>query len=119
DSAKERDLIRKADAKIWAEAGSIPLYQRPQLVAVRSTLANVGAFGFEDPAYEDIGYRKPGAHGPGATGPAPHASSGAPGRSEDGTARPSRTAGSSDDTSGAPDKSGDRDAPATSDASAE
>ncbi|WP_255952373.1 ABC transporter family substrate-binding protein [Streptomyces odontomachi] len=63
DGGKARDLIKKADARIWAEAGSIPLYQRPQLVAVRTDLANVGAFGFEDPRYEDIGFRKGGAAG--------------------------------------------------------
>ncbi|MFI6346492.1 ABC transporter family substrate-binding protein [Streptomyces sp. NPDC050560] len=58
DGAKARDIMKKADARIWAEAGSIPLYQRPQLVAVRAGLANVGAFGFEAPRYEDIGFRK-------------------------------------------------------------
>ncbi|GHH81344.1 lipoprotein [Streptomyces sulfonofaciens] len=63
DSGKERDLVRKADARIWAAAGSIPLYQRPQLVAVRTNLVNVGAFGFEDPRYEDIGFLKAGSKG--------------------------------------------------------
>ncbi|MBC9711052.1 ABC transporter family substrate-binding protein [Streptomyces sp. TRM66268-LWL] len=58
DEGKARDLVRKADARIWAAAGSIPLYQRPQLVAVRPDLANTGAFGFESPSYEDIGFLK-------------------------------------------------------------
>ncbi|MDI3423516.1 ABC transporter family substrate-binding protein [Streptomyces luteolus] len=61
DEAKARELVRKADARIWAAAGSLPLYQRPQLYAARPNLANVGAFGFETPSYEDIGYLKRGA----------------------------------------------------------
>lgn len=58
DESKTRSLIRKADARIWAAAGSIPLYQRPQLVAARKNLANVGAFGFQTPVYEDMGFLK-------------------------------------------------------------
>ncbi|GHJ35749.1 ABC transporter family substrate-binding protein [Streptomyces sp. TS71-3] len=77
DTGKEMDLVRKADQRIWAEAGSIPLYQRPQLVAVRGNLANVGAFGFEDPHYQDIGFRKSGAEG-------------APGRPEEPEGSPAR-----------------------------
>ncbi|WP_329207751.1 ABC transporter substrate-binding protein [Streptomyces sp. NBC_00683] len=56
DAAASRDLLKQADARIWAAAGSIPLYQRPQLVAVNKKLANVGAFGFAAPRYEDIGF---------------------------------------------------------------
>ncbi|MEU6364462.1 ABC transporter family substrate-binding protein [Streptomyces sp. NPDC046931] len=60
DEDEERDLVRKADAHIWAAAGSIPLYQRPQLTAVRANLANAGAFGFQTPVYEDMGFLKKG-----------------------------------------------------------
>ncbi|MGI5195076.1 ABC transporter family substrate-binding protein [Streptomyces sp. CA-288835] len=60
DESKSRSLVRKADARIWAAAGSIPLYQRPQLVAARKNLVNAGAFGFETPVYEDMGYLKKG-----------------------------------------------------------
>ncbi|MGW0702059.1 ABC transporter family substrate-binding protein [Streptomyces sp. NPDC002867] len=63
DEDAARDLMRRADARIWAAAGSIPLYQRPELVAVRSGLVNVGAFGFATPVYQDIGYKKTGASG--------------------------------------------------------
>lgn len=56
DQNKEDDLLKQADARIWAAAGSIPLYQRPQLVAVRNGLKNVGAFGLESIRYQDIGY---------------------------------------------------------------
>ena len=58
DEKESRSLVRKADAGIWAAAGSIPLYQRPQLVAARPNLVNAGAFGFETPVYEDMGYLK-------------------------------------------------------------
>ncbi|MGB9995093.1 ABC transporter family substrate-binding protein [Streptomyces pseudogriseolus] len=64
DDSERRDLIRKADSRIWAAAGSIPLYQRPQLVAARETLANAGAFGFATPVYEDMGFLKKSAQGP-------------------------------------------------------
>ncbi|AZM55327.1 hypothetical protein DMA15_24445 [Streptomyces sp. WAC 01529] len=60
DEETSRSLVKKADARIWAEAGSIPLYQRPQLMAARPNLANAGAFGFQAPHYEDIGFLKPG-----------------------------------------------------------
>ncbi|MFC0599737.1 ABC transporter family substrate-binding protein [Streptomyces palmae] len=58
DEATARKLVSRVDARIWAAAGSIPLFQRPELVAVRKNLANVGAFGFATPRYQDIGFRK-------------------------------------------------------------
>ncbi|MFB7657043.1 MULTISPECIES: ABC transporter family substrate-binding protein [unclassified Streptomyces] len=63
DEGEARDLLRKADSRIWAAAGSIPLYQRPQLIAARKNLANAGAFGFETPVYQDMGFLKKGANG--------------------------------------------------------
>lgn len=68
DESAARDLMKQADARIWAAAGSIPLYQRPQLVAAKRSLANAGAFGFAVPRYQDIGFRKGGD--PGAEVPA-------------------------------------------------
>lgn len=50
DEEQSRELMRKADARIWAAAGSIPLFQRPELVAVKPGLANAGAFGLGAPA---------------------------------------------------------------------
>lgn len=58
DQEAAHEVLAKADARIWAAAGSIPLYQRPHLVATRKSLANVGAFGFASPRFQDIGYRK-------------------------------------------------------------
>ncbi|MFF0587872.1 ABC transporter family substrate-binding protein [Streptomyces sp. NPDC003781] len=63
DQKEAQDLLRKADSRIWAAAGSVPLYQRPQLVAARKNLANAGAFGFETPVYEDMGFLEKGARG--------------------------------------------------------
>ncbi|WBB63317.1 ABC transporter family substrate-binding protein [Streptomyces sp. WMMC500] len=57
DDEAAHELLTRADARIWAAAGSIPLYQRPQLVATTRDLANAGAFGFATPRYQDIGYR--------------------------------------------------------------
>ncbi|OKJ67806.1 ABC transporter family substrate-binding protein [Streptomyces sp. CB02261] len=58
DEEEARELVRQADARIWAAAGSIPLYQRPQLVAAKADLVNAGAWGFAVPRYQDIGYKK-------------------------------------------------------------
>ncbi len=57
DEKAARELMKQADARIWAAAGSIPLFQRPQLVAVDKKLANVGAFGFAAPATRTSGSR--------------------------------------------------------------
>lgn len=57
DTAEARRLTDQADSRIWAAAGSIPLYQRPELTALRTTVANAGAFGFQSPRYQDIGFR--------------------------------------------------------------
>lgn len=61
NESESRGLIRKADSRIWAAAGSIPLYQRPQLTAARKNVVNAGAFGFQTPVYEDMGFLKKGA----------------------------------------------------------
>ncbi|EGX58856.1 lipoprotein [Streptomyces zinciresistens K42] len=58
DESESRSLIRKADSRIWASVGSIPLYQRPELTAARTSVANAGAFGFGTPVYEDMGFLK-------------------------------------------------------------
>ncbi|MFE3639603.1 ABC transporter family substrate-binding protein [Streptomyces sp. NPDC059169] len=58
DEGAARELMKQADARIWAAAASIPLFQRPELVAAKHDLANAGAFGFATPRYQDIGFRK-------------------------------------------------------------
>ncbi|MFB6837491.1 ABC transporter family substrate-binding protein [Streptomyces sp. NPDC056361] len=59
DEEEARELVRQADARIWAAAGSIPLYQRPQLVAAKADLVNAGAWGLAGPRFQDIGFKKP------------------------------------------------------------
>ncbi|MDF2710253.1 ABC transporter family substrate-binding protein [Nonomuraea muscovyensis] len=56
DPARAREAVNEADRLIWQEVNVLPLYQRPQNVAVRATLANVGARGFYNLRYEDIGF---------------------------------------------------------------
>ncbi|MEV5825322.1 ABC transporter family substrate-binding protein [Spirillospora sp. NPDC052242] len=56
NSAEVHALVNRADRLVWQEALVLPLYQRPQLVAARVDLANIGACGFHQPAYEDIGF---------------------------------------------------------------
>ncbi|MFI0482007.1 ABC transporter family substrate-binding protein [Actinomadura sp. 9N215] len=59
DPARIHVLVNRTDRLIWRQASVLPLYQRPQLVAVRAGLANVGACGFFEPAYQDIGFTSP------------------------------------------------------------
>ncbi|GGP10072.1 ABC transporter family substrate-binding protein [Nonomuraea glycinis] len=56
DPEGARADVNAADKLIWKQASVLPLYQRPQLVAVRETLANVGARGFHELRYQDIGF---------------------------------------------------------------
>ncbi|MEC3996758.1 ABC transporter family substrate-binding protein [Actinacidiphila sp. DG2A-62] len=58
DASAARDLTAQADSRIWAAAGSIPLYQRPEVVAQRTTVANAGAFGFQTPDFTTLGFTK-------------------------------------------------------------
>ena len=52
------DYINQADKLIWQEGHSLTLYQRPQITAVKATLANVGSYGFQSIPYTDIGFQK-------------------------------------------------------------
>ncbi|WP_433183848.1 ABC transporter family substrate-binding protein [Actinoallomurus sp. CA-150999] len=58
DPVRARRAANEADRMIWVEVHSLPLYQRPQIVSVRSTLANWGAFGLSDPVWTDVGFRR-------------------------------------------------------------
>ena len=50
--------LNEADRLIWQEGHSLTLYQRPQITAVKATLANVGSYGFQSIPYTDIGFQK-------------------------------------------------------------
>jgi peptide/nickel transport system substrate-binding protein len=57
DRERARELANQADAMIWQLVHSLALYQRPELMAVKSELANFGAFGLTSFwTYEDIGW---------------------------------------------------------------
>ncbi|HTZ42447.1 MAG TPA: ABC transporter family substrate-binding protein [Jatrophihabitans sp.] len=58
DPNKATDLTYQIDQKIWEEGHSVPLYQRPDLVATKSNLVNYGSFGFADVDYTSIGFKK-------------------------------------------------------------
>ncbi|MDA2812114.1 ABC transporter family substrate-binding protein [Nocardiopsis sp. RSe5-2] len=58
DEEESLRAVNRADKALWEEGHTLPLYQRPQLMAVRSDLANIGAPGFGSYDYEDIGYLK-------------------------------------------------------------
>src|SRR3954469_89548 len=56
DHNQALDLTNQADALVWQEVHSLVMYQRPQMVAVKKDLANVGAYGFAQPDYTKIGF---------------------------------------------------------------
>ncbi|GAA1974137.1 ABC transporter family substrate-binding protein [Kitasatospora viridis] len=56
DQARRTALLLQADQRIWQEGHSVPLYQRPELVAVRAPVAGAGAYGFGWPRYQDLGF---------------------------------------------------------------
>jgi len=58
DDTKARDLLNQADKMVWGEVHSLIMYQRPQITATKSTLANMGSFGFKTVVFPDIGYQK-------------------------------------------------------------
>jgi peptide/nickel transport system substrate-binding protein len=58
DRDKACELANEVDNMIWQEEYGLPLGQSPGVVAVRSDLANYGAFGMADINYTAIGFTK-------------------------------------------------------------
>ncbi|MGV9774496.1 ABC transporter family substrate-binding protein [Streptosporangium sp. NPDC003464] len=56
DDAQAIADTNAADRLIWEAVNVVTLYQRPQNVAVKNTVANYGARGFYDLRYQDIGF---------------------------------------------------------------
>ena len=56
-SDEENKLANEASKAMWTNAAWLPLFQKPQATAVKSTLVNIGAYGFADIRYQDIGYK--------------------------------------------------------------
>lgn len=53
---KRIELANEADRIIWENVHTLPLYQRPELIATRRDLANYGAFGMSSTRWENIGF---------------------------------------------------------------
>jgi peptide/nickel transport system substrate-binding protein len=58
DKAKRIELANQAARIIWENVHTIPLYQRPELIATKSNLANYGAFGLTNVKWQDVGYQQ-------------------------------------------------------------
>jgi peptide/nickel transport system substrate-binding protein len=58
DPGKARTLANELDKLIWGETHSLPLFQAPGNVAVRSNLANYGPTGIGDANYTIVGFMK-------------------------------------------------------------
>ncbi|MEY9893066.1 peptide/nickel transport system substrate-binding protein [Catenulispora sp. MAP5-51] len=56
DRSQTIAYANQADAAIWKLDTIVPLYQRPQIVATNSKLANYGAPGVQDTVYENLGF---------------------------------------------------------------
>ncbi|MGH3886233.1 MAG: hypothetical protein ACRDSZ_06635, partial [Pseudonocardiaceae bacterium] len=58
DPARKIELANQIDRESWTAGHSLMLYQRPDVVAVRDGIANVGAFAIATPIYTDIGFTR-------------------------------------------------------------
>ena len=58
DEGKARVLANEVDRMIWEEGFSLPLFQTSGDIAVRSDVANFGAFGLADVVYSEIGFTR-------------------------------------------------------------
>jgi peptide/nickel transport system substrate-binding protein len=57
DDTERAAIANQIDRILWEYGHTIPLYQRPELVANRTDLANYGAFGYMTPAiWTDVGW---------------------------------------------------------------
>jgi peptide/nickel transport system substrate-binding protein len=55
---KRCELMNQMDKELWKIMPSIPLYQRPNAVAVASKIANFGAFGYTSLDWAKVGFEK-------------------------------------------------------------
>ncbi len=55
---KRCELMNQMDKELWKIMPSIPLYQRPNAVAVATKLANFGAFGYTSLDWAKVGFTK-------------------------------------------------------------
>ena len=58
DKAKRIELANQAARIIWENVHTIPLYQRPELIATKANLANYGAKGLTNVQWENVGFQQ-------------------------------------------------------------
>lgn len=58
DKGKRIELTNETAKIIWENVMTLPLYQRPELIAVKTNLANYGAFGLSNVQWENVGYEQ-------------------------------------------------------------
>ncbi len=58
DRIKAIELANNIDALIWQEVHSLTLYQRPEIWAVKTGVANMGAYGFALIDFKNVGWTK-------------------------------------------------------------
>ena len=58
DPAKRITVANETAKYIWENVTTLPLYQRPDLIAVKTKLANYGAVGLGNLQWENVGYEK-------------------------------------------------------------
>jgi len=58
DTEKRIALANEVDRILWESVHTLPLYQRPELIATRRDLANYGAFGLSSIRWENVGFTK-------------------------------------------------------------
>jgi len=58
DPAKRIELANQTSKIIWENVHTIPLYQRPELIAAKSKLANYGAFGLTNVQWQNVGFQQ-------------------------------------------------------------
>ncbi|WP_380285592.1 ABC transporter family substrate-binding protein [Kitasatospora purpeofusca] len=56
DPPARRALLQEADVRIWQLGHSVPLFQRPEAVAVRDGLVGAGVRGLARPRLQDLGW---------------------------------------------------------------
>ncbi|HOB04361.1 MAG TPA: ABC transporter family substrate-binding protein [Propionibacteriaceae bacterium] len=56
DKTKRDQYVLEAEKMIWEDVQIIPLYQRPEQVAVKAKLGNFGAYGLGSRVWENIGW---------------------------------------------------------------
>jgi peptide/nickel transport system substrate-binding protein len=57
DKTRQQAVGNQIDVSLWDEATVLPMYQRPDLTAVKKGIVNFGAFAYASVVYADIGYR--------------------------------------------------------------